>query len=36
LLKPEDYPIPAVSYGVRPQGRLPADWKAPVFGDGKE
>jgi arylsulfatase A-like enzyme len=36
LLKPEDHPIPAGSYGVRPQGRLPADWKAPVFGDGKE
>ncbi|MCA9062132.1 MAG: sulfatase-like hydrolase/transferase [Planctomycetaceae bacterium] len=33
LLKPEDYPIPADAYGVRPQGKLPPDWKAPVYGE---
>ena len=21
------------AYGVRPQGRLPPDWKAPIFGE---
>ena len=33
LEKPEDHPIPADAYGVRPQGRLSEDWKAPVYGD---
>ncbi len=33
LLKPEDHPIPAEAYGVKPQGKLPPDWKAPVYGD---
>jgi len=28
-----DNPIPADAYGVRPQGRLPKDWKAPVYGE---
>ena len=28
----EDHPIPADAYGVRPQGRLPKDWKPPVYG----
>jgi hypothetical protein len=32
LEKSEDYPIPAEAYGVRPQGKLPKDWKPPVFG----
>ncbi len=32
LLQPEDHPIPADAYGVRPQGRLPQDWKPPVYG----
>jgi choline-sulfatase len=32
LLKPEDHPIPADAYGVKPQGRLPKDWKPPVYG----
>ncbi len=32
LLKPEDHPIPADAYGVKPQGKLPPDWKAPVYG----
>jgi choline-sulfatase len=32
LLQPADYPIPAEAYGVRPQGRLPKDWKAPIYG----
>lgn len=31
LLKPEDHPIPAGSLGVKPQGKLPPDWKPPVF-----
>lgn len=29
----EDHPIPAEAYGVRPQGKLPKDWKAPVYGE---
>lgn len=33
LLKSEDSPIPAKAYGVRPQGRLPKGWKAPVYGE---
>ena len=32
LLKAEDHPIPKDSRGVRPQGKLPKDWKAPVYG----
>ncbi|MBC8352087.1 MAG: sulfatase-like hydrolase/transferase [Planctomycetes bacterium] len=32
LLKPEDHPIPEDAYGVRPQGKLPKNWKAPVYG----
>ncbi len=32
LLQPKDRPIPAGSLGVRPQGRLPKDWKPPVYG----
>ena len=32
LQKPEDHPIPQDAYGVRPQGRLPDDWKTPVYG----
>ncbi len=32
LLKPEDHKIPEGSYGVRPQGRLPKNWKPPVYG----
>jgi arylsulfatase A-like enzyme len=27
-----DHPIPAGSLGVKPQGRLPKDWKPPVYG----
>ncbi len=33
LLKTEDYPIAKDAYGVRPQGNLPKDWKAPVYGE---
>jgi arylsulfatase A-like enzyme len=33
LLKAEDCPIPADAYGVRPQGKLPKGWKAPVYGE---
>lgn len=32
LLTADDAPIPAGAIGVRPQGRLPKDWKPPVFG----
>lgn len=32
LEKAEDHPIPADAYGVRPQGRLPKDWKPPIYG----
>ena len=32
LEKAEDHPIPADAIGVRPQGKLPKDWEAPVFG----
>ncbi|MBI1311397.1 sulfatase-like hydrolase/transferase [bacterium] len=35
LLKPEDYPIAGDAYGVRPQGKLPKDWKAPIYGERK-
>ncbi|NQV23780.1 MAG: DUF1080 domain-containing protein, partial [Rhodopirellula sp.] len=35
LLESEDHPIPDDAYGVRPQGRLPKDWKAPVYGQRK-
>ncbi|MEC9091426.1 MAG: family 16 glycoside hydrolase, partial [Planctomycetota bacterium] len=31
LLGLKDHPIPNGSYGVRPQGRLPKNWKAPVY-----
>lgn len=34
LLKPEDHPIPADAHGVKPQGKLPKDWKAPIY-DGR-
>ncbi len=33
ILKPADAPIPNGSHGVRPQGRLPKDWKPPVYGN---
>jgi arylsulfatase A-like enzyme len=29
----KDVTIPADAYGVRPQGKLPKDWKAPVYGE---
>ena len=32
LLQPKDHLIPVGSLGVRPQGRLPKNWKPPVFG----
>ena len=31
LVQPKDNPIPPGSLGVRPQGRLPKDWKPPVY-----
>lgn len=31
LKKAENYPIPDDSYGVKPQGRLPKNWKPPVY-----
>lgn len=33
LLLEEDHPIPADAYGVKPQGKLPKDWKPPVYGE---
>lgn len=33
LEKVVDHPIPANAYGVRPQGRLPRDWKPPVYSE---
>lgn len=33
LKKFEDHPVPADSLGVRPQGRLPKNWKPPVYGE---
>jgi choline-sulfatase len=33
LEQAEDHPIPAAAKGVRPQGRLPKDWKPPVYGE---
>ncbi len=32
LEQAEDHPIPADAYGVRPQGRLPKNWKPPIYG----
>lgn len=32
ILTAEDHPIPGDSRGVRPQGRLPKNWKPPVYG----
>ncbi|MCC9599394.1 sulfatase-like hydrolase/transferase [Stieleria sp. JC731] len=31
----DDYTIPDDAYGVRPQGKLPKNWKAPVYADVK-
>ena len=33
LQEAEDHLIPADAYGVRPQGRLPKDWKPPIYGE---
>lgn len=33
LITPDDVTIPADAYGVRPQGKLPKDWKPPVYGE---
>lgn len=33
LEKEEDHPIPDDAYGVKPQGRLPADWKPPIYSE---
>ncbi|MDF1756642.1 MAG: sulfatase-like hydrolase/transferase [Verrucomicrobiales bacterium] len=35
LISEKDVVIPPGAYGVRPQGKLPKDWAAPVFGSGK-
>jgi hypothetical protein len=32
LQRAEDHPIPAGAHGVRPQGRLSADWTPPIYG----
>ncbi len=33
LQQAADHPISATALGVRPQGKLPDDWQAPVFGN---
>ncbi|NND99581.1 MAG: DUF1080 domain-containing protein, partial [Pirellulaceae bacterium] len=33
LKRAEDHPIPADAYSVRPQGRLPKDWKPTIYGN---
>ncbi|MFC7335661.1 sulfatase-like hydrolase/transferase [Haloferula chungangensis] len=33
LITPDKAPIPATAYGVRPQAKLPKDWKPPVYGE---
>ena len=33
LQQAKDHPIPANAYGVRPQGRLPKNWKPPIYGE---
>jgi choline-sulfatase len=33
LLKPADHPIPADAYGVRPLGKLPPNWRAPLYSE---
>ncbi len=33
LLNPEDHPIPAEAFTVRPQGRLPKGWKPTIYGN---
>jgi hypothetical protein len=32
LEEAKDHPIPPNAYGVRPQGRLPKNWKPPIYG----
>ena len=32
LITPDQATIPAEAYGVRPQAKLPKDWKPPVYG----
>jgi len=36
LLRAENHPIPAGSSGVKPQGKLPKNWKPPIFGKPME
>ena len=36
LQQPGDHPIADDAYGVRPQGRLPKDWKPPIYGEQKK
>ncbi len=33
LQQVKDHPIPRDAYGVRPQGKLPKEWKAPFYGE---
>ncbi len=32
LVTAQEHPIPATAYGVKPQGKLPAGWTAPIYG----
>lgn len=33
LVAPDEVEIPADAYGVKPQGKVPKDWKPPVYGE---
>ncbi len=33
LVERGEHPIPATAYGVRPQGKLPPNWTAPIYGE---
>jgi choline-sulfatase len=33
LITPAQAPIPPTAYGVRPQAKLPANWKPPIYGE---
>ena len=36
LISPDEVTIPDTAHGVRPQGKLPKDWKAPIYGNRKK
>ncbi|MCH1407427.1 MAG: sulfatase-like hydrolase/transferase [Verrucomicrobiales bacterium] len=36
LISRDEVTIPDTAHGVRPQGKLPKDWKAPIYGNRKK